>query len=78
MKKIIIFTVSFFMLCFMVTICAYAEDNTNDAEQVQKEITQEIERGIKSDTPDEADDFLNDNDISIDDPESTSKIGVGD
>ncbi len=78
MKKIIIFTVSFFMLCFMGTICAYAEDNTNDAEQVQKEITQEIERGIKSDTPDEADDFLNDNDISIDDPESTSKIGVGD
>ncbi len=77
MKKIIIFTVSVLMFCFS-GICTYAESDTNEAEQAQKEITQEIERGIKSDTPDEADDFINGNNISIEDPESASKIGVGD
>lgn len=78
MKKIIIFIISCVIFCSIGGAFASAEDSTSDAEEVQNEITQEIERGIKSDTPDEADDFLSDNNISIEDPESASKIGVGD
>lgn len=78
MKKVIIFIISFLIICFVGEIYGYAETQENDTEQAQKEITQEIERGIKSDTPDEAEDFLEDNDISIDNPESASKVGVGD
>lgn len=78
MKRIIIFIISCLILCFFGVISTYAEDATSETEEFQSEITQEIERGIKSDTPEEADDFLSDNDISIEDPESASKISVGD
>lgn len=78
MKKIIIFIISCLIFCLTGAFYAYAEDAANDAEAMQSEITKEIEKGIKSDTPDEADDFLDDNDISIDNPESASQIGVGD
>ncbi len=78
MKKIIIFFISFIIICLTGEINGYAETLENDAEIAQKEITQEIECGIKSDTPDEAEDFLDDNEISIDNPESASKVGVSD
>lgn len=78
MKKVIILIISVFMLFCVDGILVNAENESNDAEQAQKEITQEIERGIKSDTPDDAEDFLNDNDISLENPESASKVGVGD
>lgn len=78
MKKIIIFFISFIIICLTGEFYGYAETLENDAEIAQKEITQEIERGIKSETPDEAEDFLDDNEISIDNPESASKVGVSD
>lgn len=78
MKKIIIFIISCLIFCLTGEFYVYAEDAANDTETMQSEITQEIEKGIKSDTPDEADDFLDDNDISIDNPESASQIGVSD
>ena len=78
MKKIIVFVILIFVFSCINCVLVFAENETSDAEQVQKEITQEIERGITSDTPSEADDFLDNNDISLDDPASVSKIGVGD
>ena len=78
MKKIIIFVITILVFLFINSIFAYAENEDADAEQVQKEITQEIEQGITSETPSEAEDFLDNNDISLDDPESVSRIGVGD
>ncbi len=78
MKKVIVLIISVFMLFCIDGTLVNAENESNDAEQAQKEITQEIERGIKSDTPDDAEDFLNDNDISLENPESASKVGVGD
>ncbi len=78
MKKIIIFIISILIICCTSKVFAYAENETSDADQAQKEITREIERGIKSDIPDDAEDFLDDNEISIDNPESASNVGVGD
>lgn len=78
MKKIIVFILSCFIFCFVFEISVYAEDVQNDAEAVQSEITKEVEHEINADIPSEADDFLRDKDISIEDPESASKIGVKD
>lgn len=78
MKKIIVFILLCFIFCFVYGISAYAEDVQNDAEAVQSEITKEVEHEINNDIPSEADDFLKDRDISIEDPESASKIGVKD
>ncbi len=77
MKKTIIFISVLILCCFSCGTIIFAEDSS-DEEEIQNEITQEIESAIESDVPDEADDFLNDNDISADDPESVSEIGVGD
>lgn len=78
MKKIIVFILSCFIFCFVFGISVYAEDIQNDAEAIQSEITKEVEHEINANIPSEADDFLRDKDISIEDPESASKIGVKD
>ncbi len=78
MKKIIIYIITILLFCLIGGIHTYAEDEVSDSEQVEREITQEIERDIKSGTPDEAENFLDENDITVEDPESVSKIGVGD
>lgn len=78
MKKVIIFIISCLFLYFTFGFSVYADNTLSDAEIVQNEITQEVGDEISSDIPDEADSFLSDKDISIEDPESASKIGVGD
>ena len=76
MKKVIIYILAFLLSCLIGGLHTYAEES--EAEQVQRQITDEIERDIMSDIPDEAENFIDENDITVEDPESASQIGVGD
>lgn len=79
MKRIIsvlILIVSVFLIIIAFPIHTFSYDENNSLEQ--DEIMEGIDKNLKTGIPDEADDFLSDNDISLENPESISTISVND